>query len=85
MEPEGSYRIHKSPPLVPILSQIDPLHFSPTHLLKIHLNINLPSTLRSFKCLFASGLPSKPCMQFSCLPYVPHAPPISFFLIWSPE
>ena len=29
--------------------------------------------------------PSKPCMHFSCLSYVPHAPPISFLLIWSPE
>jgi hypothetical protein len=28
---------------------------------------------------------SKPCMHLSCLPYVSHAPPISFFLIWSPE
>jgi len=27
----------------------------------------------------------KPDMHLSCLPYVPHAPPISFFLIWSSE
>ena len=27
----------------------------------------------------------KTCTHLSCLPYVPHAPPISFFLIWSQE
>jgi len=29
--------------------------------------------------------PSRPCMYISCLPYVLHAPPISFFLIWHPN
>ena len=40
MEPEGSYRIHKSPPPVPVLSQIKPLHAT-SHFLKIHFNIIL--------------------------------------------
>jgi hypothetical protein len=51
MEPDGSYRVHKIPPVVPILSQkhsvLTPPH--PPYFLKFHANIIFPSTPGSSK------------------------------------
>jgi hypothetical protein len=44
MEPEGSLRIHKSSPPVPILSHIDRIPTIPSYLTKIHINIVHPPT-----------------------------------------
>jgi hypothetical protein len=42
--PNVHYRVHKSPPPVPILSHIDSVHTIPSYLYKIHFNIVPPPT-----------------------------------------
>jgi hypothetical protein len=75
--PKVHYRIHKCPPLVPILSQIDPVHAPVSHLLKIHHIIILPSTPGSSKRSLRNVSSPKPTHLYSPL-YALHAPPISF-------
>ena len=56
--PNGPSHTHKDPPLVSILIQINLLQPFSSHIFQAHFNIILPSTPRSSKLFFSSGLPT---------------------------
>jgi hypothetical protein len=54
-KPKVHHRVRKSPPLVPILSQFDPVHTIPSYLSKIHLILSTHLRLGLPSGLFHSG------------------------------
>ena len=75
------YRIHKCPPHVSIVCQLDPVHTPTSHFLEIHLNIILPSTPGSPKWSLTSSFPIKTVCTPLLSPthYMPLPPHYSVF------
>jgi hypothetical protein len=73
--PKVQYRVHKSPPVVPIVSHIDPVHTIPSYLFRIYFNIIHPPTSWS-SYLFPSGCPTNILYGFRFPPFMLHALPI---------
>jgi hypothetical protein len=65
--PKFHYRVHKSPPLVPILSQINPVHTTSSYLSKIHFS-TIPHLRLAFPRGFSSWFSYKSPI---CIPILP--------------
>ena len=83
--PKVHYRIHNSPPPVPILRQLDSFHNPTSHFLMIHLNIVLPSTPGSPKWSIFFKFPHQNPLYTSPVPHTCYMPRPSqssqFFLL----
>ena len=72
--PKVHHRTHKCPPPVPTLSQLHPFPTTPSHFLKIHLNIILPSASGSPQWSLSLRFPHHNPVHPSPLPYTRHMP-----------
>jgi len=80
------YRIHKCPPLLPILSFVNPVHSHTSHFLKIHLNIILPSKPGSPKWPLSHWFPHQNPVYTSPRPHTLYMPrPSHFSLFYHPH
>jgi hypothetical protein len=83
--PKVLHRIHKCPPPVYVLSQIDPVHAPKSTSISSILILSSHPPFDLQLAYFPQILPPKPSTQLSSPPYVLHAPPSPCVLIFSPQ
>jgi hypothetical protein len=72
MEPGSSLRVHKRPPLEPIMSQLNSVRPINNYLPEVHLNVTLPPTSRSSQWCLTSRPPNQNPVNTSPLPCACH-------------
>jgi hypothetical protein len=70
--PKERHQVHNSPPLDPILSQLNPVRLIYSYLPKVHLNVILPPPPRSSQWSLAFGPPNQNPVNTSPLPHTCH-------------
>ena len=84
VDPENLYHIHKSPQLVPLVSQINLVKLL-FYFINIHFNIFVPSTPGSSKLSLSLRFSHQTLIHLSSPTYVPHSPPVSLSLFYHPN
>jgi hypothetical protein len=75
------YRVQKSPPLVPILSQIIAVHTTSSYLCNIHFNIILPPKSRSSSFYVSFWFPTKILYAFFVFFFIRTTCPVHLILL----
>ena len=70
MEPHVLWHIHKSMPLVPIHSRINPVHNIPSYFFKTEYSIFLPTTPVSSKWCHSFSIYCAICTEIPCCKYI---------------
>jgi hypothetical protein len=79
ISPTFYYLVHKSPPLAPILSQINPAHTSPSYFSRIHFDIILSPAPKSSQLSLSFWISHQNPPRACYMPRLSHPPWLNHF------